>query len=79
MPSDCQCSACNCTTKIVRERIGDKEAIAMIKKLEKEVEELRRENEGLRVSSSRNKTSKRKIIKALQNKLDKLLHETEND
>ncbi len=37
MSSDCQCSACDCTTKIVRERIGDKEAIAMIKNWKKKL------------------------------------------
>lgn len=48
MPSDCQCSACACKTKIIKEHIGDKKALSIIKKLEKEVEELKAENKELR-------------------------------
>lgn len=48
MPSDCQCSACACETRIVKECIGSKKAMAMIEKLEKEVEKLKAENDELR-------------------------------
>jgi hypothetical protein len=76
MPSDCQCSACGAcdcqSTKIVEKRIGNKEAIETIEKLEKELEILKKENKELLEENKREKVNKDEILKQLMKKLKEL-------
>ena len=75
MPSDCQCStACTHHTEVVKEVkvLNNKEATRKIKKLEKEVEELRMENARLATEAKKNKMTKKKLVDQLEKKLREL-------
>lgn len=75
MPSDCQCStACTRHTEVVKEVkvLNNKEATRKIKKLEKEVEELRMANARLATEAKKNKMTKKKLVDQLEKKLREL-------
>ena len=73
MPSDCMCSsACACETRVVEKVIGSKEAGAKIRRLEKEVEELKRNNASLKRKLEKASANKREIVKKLKKKLDEV-------
>jgi hypothetical protein len=77
MPSDCQCSACGAcdcqSTKIVEKKIGDKEAIELIEKLEEKNRLLEEKNESLLKENGRKEVSKNEIIRELLRKLNELV------
>ena len=70
MPSDCQCSACS--TKIVKEVLNNKDATKRLRRLEKEVEELREKNKQLERRLKKVSISKRDIVRDLKKHLDKV-------
>jgi len=71
MPSDCQCStACDCG--VVTKVINNKEATKRLKRLEKEVEDLKEENIDLKRRLKRANINKKKIVNDLKNRLDRM-------
>lgn len=73
MPSDCQCSTA-CDTKVVKvkEVLNNKKATALLKKLEREVTDLKKKNSSLKTKLTRATTSKKGIIKDLKKHLDRV-------
>ena len=73
MPSDCQCSA-PCRTEVRTEVkvLNNKRATARIKRLEKELEELIKENASLRRRLRSAKVDRKKIISDLKSQLDRV-------
>jgi carbonic anhydrase len=73
MPSDCQCSACGaCESTVIEKRIGNKEAIKMIEKLEAKIKLLEKENKILLEKNKRVKISKEEIVAELLKQLKEL-------
>jgi len=71
MPSDCQCStAC---TQIVEKKVvlNNKEATKKLRRLEDEVESLKRENATLKRKLTRATVNKKKLVSDLKRQLDK--------
>lgn len=72
MPSDCQCST---PQEIIVERkvvLNNKQATARLRKLEKEVKALRRENSGLKTRLTKATAKKADIIKSLKSHLNRV-------
>jgi hypothetical protein len=72
MPSDCQCSNA-CQTEYIERKVvlGNKEATRKLRKLEREVEELKAQNSLLRRELKTAKISKKKIVGDLKRHLDR--------
>jgi len=71
MPSDCQCATA-CETKTVTKVLNNKQATARLRKLEREVKDLKKENSGLKARLTKATAKKRSIVKSLKNHLDRM-------
>lgn len=71
MPSDCQCSTACSVEKEVKV-ISNKKAAALIKRLERELAELKKENAYLKTKYRSAKMNKEALKKKLKDRLDLL-------